>query len=235
MKKNILFLMALAAASFTLTSCGDDESEGKSRITYYPTIELTGGNFYVAEKGKAYTDPGYVSIMGGEDVTDQVVVTGSVDTNKSGLYTLTYTTAKNSDGFGASASRTVLVADPNDAAEGAFTNLASGNRVYNGNTVAYGADFRVVVYNNGNGTYTVDDLFGGWYAQRAGYGANYAMGGIITVAADGTVGMVSSLVPGWKDSLDDLSGTFDAATNTYNLVAVYNGNTMFFNMTWVKQ
>lgn len=234
MKKNIIYTMLFAAASFCLASCSDDSSADKSRITYYPTIELTGGNFYVVEKGKAYTDPGYVSIMGGEDVTDKVVVTGSVDTSKSGLYTLTYTTAKNSDGFGASASRTVLVADPNDAAEGAFMNQAAGTRVYNGNTVAYGRDFLVVVVNNGDGTYYVDDLFGGWYAQRAGYGSQYAMGGVIKIADDGTITLVDSLVPGWGDSLDDLTGTFDAATSTYSLVAVYNKNTMFFNQTWVK-
>ena len=234
MKKNIIYTMLFAAASFCLASCSDDESEGKSRITYYPTIELKGGDFYMVEKGKAYTDPGYVSIMGGEDVTDQVTVTGSVDTSKSGLYTLTYTTAKNSDGFGASTSRTVLVADPNDAAEGAFMNQASGTRVYNGNTVAYGSNFLVVVVNNGNGTYSVDDLFGGWYCQRAGYGSNYAMGGVIKIADDGTITLVDSLVPGWGDSLDDLTGTFDAATSTYSLVAVYNKNTMFFNQTWVK-
>ena len=234
MKKNILF-MALAVASFALTSCSDDTSEGKSRITYYPTIELTGGDFCVTEKGKAFTDPGFVSIMGGEDVSDKVVVTGSVDTNKSGLYTLTYTTAKNSDGFGASASRTVFVLDPNDAAEGVFMNQASGNRIYNGNTVAYGRDFRVIVYSNGDGTYSVDDLFGGWYCQRAGYGTKYAMGGIISIAGDGTITLLDSLVPGWGDSLDDLTGSFDAATSTYSLVAVYNGNTMFFKQTWVKQ
>lgn len=233
--KKIFFTMALAAATLALTSCSDDESEGKSRITYYPTIELKGSDFILTEKGKPFSEPGYVSIMGGEDVTDKVIVTGDLDTNKSGLYTLTYTTTKNSDGFGASTTRTVFVADPNDAAEGVFYNLASGTRVYNGNTVAYGRDFRVVVFNNGNGTYTVDDLFGGWYCQRAGYGNKYAMGGVISIGGDGIVSLVQSKIPGWGDSLDDLTGTFDAATCTYSLVAVYNSNTMFFNQTWVKQ
>lgn len=233
--KNIFFLMALAVASFTMTSCSDDESEGKSRITYYPTIELKGSDFVVTEKGKSFVDPGYVSIMAGEDVSDKVTVTGNLDINKSGLYTLTYSTAKNSDGFGASAARTVLVADPNDPTEGVFINQASGTRVYNGNTVAYGRDFRVVVINNGNGTFTVDDLFGGWYCQRAGYGEKYAMGGVIAIDGDGNVSLVQSKIPGWGDSLDGLTGTFDAATSTYSLVAVYNGNTMFFNQTWVKQ
>lgn len=228
--------MALAmGATIALTSCSDPESEGKSRITYYPTIELIGDKLQVVEKGKAYEDPGYTSTMAGNDVTDQVVVTGNVDTSKSGLYTLTYTTVKNSDGFGSSTSRTVFVCDPNDPKEGFFANQPTDFREYNGNKVAFGDSYNVIIYNNGNGTYYVDDLFGGWYAQRAGYGENYKMKGTIAIADDGTLSLVSSRVAGWGDGLDDLSGKFDAETGTYNVVSVYNGNTMFFNMTWTKQ
>ena len=103
MKKNILYTMLFALVALVMTSCGDKKSEGLSRITYYPSIELNGDSYLVWDKGMAYEDPGYVSELNGEDVTSQVTVSGSVDVNKSGIYTLTYTTVKNEDGFDASA------------------------------------------------------------------------------------------------------------------------------------
>jgi len=234
MKKNLIYSVLFLMSAMVLTACSDDESAGKSRITYYPTISVLGADPLIVAKGSAFEDPGCESFLNGEDVSSQVTVSGTVDTSKSGLYTVTYNTVKNSDGFGASASRKVFVCDPNDPAEGIFTNQASGNRVYKGNTVAYGSDFQVLVWSNGDGTYTASDFFGGWYNQRAGYGANYAMKGIFSIAADGSISLVSSKVASWGDGLDGLTGTFDAATATYTLQAAYNGNSMFFNQTWVK-
>ena len=67
MKKNIIYTMLFAAAAFILTSCGDDESAGFSRITYYPTIDLEGGSTIFVTKGSTWKDPGYTSMMGTED------------------------------------------------------------------------------------------------------------------------------------------------------------------------
>ena len=227
--------MVLAVASFALTSCSDDESEGKSRITYYPTIELEGGSTIFVTKGTAWTDPGYISMMGTEDVTDKVTVTSNVDMSTGGVYTVTYTTTKNSDGFGSSATRTVYVWDPSNGIDGFYTCTADGYRIYNGNQVGFNADFSILlICTSGNNIY-VDDLFGGWYNQRAGYGANYKMGGVIKLAADNTLSLVSSYIPGWGDSLDGLSGDYDAEANTFHVISVYNGNTMYFHMNWVKQ
>ena len=122
MKKNILYTMLFALVALVMTSCGDKKSEGLSRITYYPSIQLKGDSYLVWEKGVAYEEPGYVSELNGEDVTSQVTVSGAVDVNKSGIYTLTYTTVKNSDGFDASASRTVVVLDSSSAIEGFYMN-----------------------------------------------------------------------------------------------------------------
>ena len=63
----------LAVFGLVLTSCGDKDSEGLSRFTYYPTIELEGDSYLVWEKGVAFEDPGYSSTMNGEDVTITVV------------------------------------------------------------------------------------------------------------------------------------------------------------------
>ena len=158
------------------------------------------------------------------------VLSGAVDVNKSGIYTLTYTTVKNSDGFDASASRTVVVLDSSSAIEGFYMNQATSNR----NGTAYGKNFQVLVIDNGDGTISVDDLLGGWYCQRAGYGTKYAMSGVLGVAEDGTLTLIDSYVPGWGDGLDSFEGKFDAATSTINFVCVYAGS-LTFTETWVKQ
>lgn len=233
MKKNVLYTMLFAVVALLVTSCGDKETEGKSRFTYYPTIELEGDTYLVWDKGTPFVDPGYVSTMNGEDVTAEVIISGTPDVNKSGIYTMTYTTKKNDDGFDASASRTVVVLDPNSAVEGFYLTQPDSYRTYNGNEVAFGNAFEILIIDNGDGTLYVDDLFGGWYCQRAGYGTKYAMGGTISLAADGTVGLISSLVPGWGDSLDDLTGSY--ADGVFTVDAVYNKNTMHFYQTWVKE
>lgn len=233
MKKNILYSMLIALVAFTFASCGDKESEGKSRFTFYPTIELLGEASMNVDKGTAYVEPGFTSTLNGEDVSDKVTVTGTVDTSKSGVYTLTYTTTTNSDGFSASATRTVIVLDPNSAVEGFYLNSPTSYRLREGAQVAYGAAFELLVIDNGDGTYSVDDMLGGWYRDRAGYGSNYAMQALISIAEDGNVTLMQSYVPGWGDSHDDFTGTFDAATGTFNFDVVYAA--MNFVQTWVKE
>ena len=232
MKKNILYTMLFALVALVMTSCGDKQSEGLSRITYYPSIELNGDSYIVWEKGTPYVDPGYVSLMNGEDVTGEVTISGTPDVNKSGIYKVTYTTKKNEDGFDASASRTVVVLDSNSEIEGFYLTQPESYRSYNGNDVAYNGAYEILIIDNGDGTLTVDDLFGGWYCQRAGYGTNYAASGVISLAEDGTVGYIDSIVPGWGDSLDDLTGTYEDGVFTVD--ATYVG-TMHFFETWVKE
>ena len=232
MKKNVLYSMLLAVVALLVTSCGDKTSEGMSRFTYYPTIELEGDSYLVWDKGTPWQDPGYSSILNGEDVTGEVTISGAPDVNKSGIYTLKYTTKKNSDGFDASATRTVVVLDPNSEIEGFYLTQPDSYRSYNGNDVAYKNAYEILIIDNGDGTLTVDDLFGGWYCQRAGYGTNYAAFGYISLAEDGTVGLIDSIVPGWGDSLDDLTGTY--ADGVFTIDATYVG-TMHFFETWVKE
>ena len=90
-----------------------------------------------------------------------------------------------------------------------------------------------LVTDNGDGTYSVDDLLGGWYCQRAGYGTSYAMEAVISIDGDGALTCSYSYVPGWGDGLDDFEGSFDAATSTFQFTAVYAG--MDFVQTWVKE
>lgn len=230
MKKNILYTMLLMLATMFVTSCEDDSTAGLTRITYYPTLTLEGESFVVAEKGAAFQDPGYSATLQGEDVTDQVEVTSNVDTSKSGLYSITYSIV-NADGFSKSASRQVLVVDPNDPVEGVYYSAPDCYRISSGKTTVYGKSYRVYILANGDGTYTINDVLAGYYAQRAGYGNNYAMEAEFAVAADGAITLNGSYVPGWGDGLDSLeNGQFDAATGTITWKAVYVGMEFYITL-----
>ena len=232
MKKNIFFVMLVAMVGLVLTSCGDKDSEGQSRFTYYPLLELEGDDYMVVDKGTTFQDPGFTATLNGEDVSNQVAVNSNVNMAKSGVYTIVYSIV-NSDGITANAKRTVVVLDPNSAIEGFYLTQADSYRVSKGAQVAYGSDFEILIIDNGNGTYDVDDMLGGWYCQRAGYGSNYAMEATFAIEADGTVKCLYNYVPGWGDGLDDFEGTYDAATSTFQIKAVYAA--MDFVQTWVKE
>ena len=222
----------LALVSFALTSCGDKETEGLSRFTYYPLLELEGESYMVVGKGTNFQDPGFSATLNGEDVSSQVTVSSNVNTNKSGVYSVVYS-IKNEDGITANAKRTVVVLDLNSAVEGFYQITPDSYRLREGAQVAYGSPFEMLIIDNGDGTYNVDDLLGGWYCQRVGYGTNYAMAGVIAIEDDGSVICLANGVPGWGDEADAFEGTFDAATGTFNLKVTYAA--MDFVQTWVKE
>ena len=223
MKKNIFYIMLLLLTSAaTFTSCDNDSSAGVTRITYYPVLTLQGDATMHVDKGTAFADPGCKAELNGEDITSQVVTNSNVDTSKSGVYTVTYS-AVNSDGFSASASRTVIVTNPADAKEGVFTTSAL---TCNGST-KYAGNYDIVITSNDNGTYHVTDLLGGWYAQGRGYGDNYAMVGNVSFAEDGSMNLVDSEIAGWGDSLVDFSGKFDSSTGSYTWDATYVSSMVF--------
>ncbi len=217
MKKYILSVMALATV--VLTGCTDRDTEGMTEITTYPVITLNGGDMIV-QKGTEFADPGCTADLGGTDVTANVVAISNVDTNESGVYSVSYKVS-NEDGFSASASRTVVVADMTDPVEGYYAVSASSYRERLGTKVAYGKSFNICIFRDTDGSYYCEDLLGGWYCQRAGYGTNYALTGNFSVdSATGVVTLGDNHLIGWGDSADGMTdGTYDFSTHTlhYNV------------------
>lgn len=234
MKKSIIFIVVLALLTLGFTAC-EKESKGKTKITYYPTLELEGPAYAEIHVGDDYKEPGYTAILNGEDVTDQVIVAGPVDPKVAGFYQVTYTIF-NEDGFSSSASRTVVVFDPNDPIQGhwACTPESFRTNTQTAADVAYGESFEIFICGNKGVGYYVNDLLAGWYDQRAGYGEDYAMTGIIDVAKDGTISLWTSYVPGWKDGANKLeNGVFDADKKTIQYALTYAGY-LVFNVTLNK-
>jgi len=79
-----------------------NESIKERKIIYKdeesPSIELKGGNTVTIYLGSKYTEPGYsASDLCDGDITDKVVSTGTVDTEKIGTYTISYEVSDSSD------------------------------------------------------------------------------------------------------------------------------------------
>ena len=213
MKKNIFFAMIIALVSFALTSCGDKESEGLSRFTYYPILEMKGDAYITTPVGSTFNDPGCVALLNGEDVSDQIQISGSVNTSVVGFYKLGYTVV-NSDGFPASATRTVAVVDKNNFASAYFGESQYGTRHY------YNAP--IAIKKNADGTYTIEDILGGFYC----YGRyptylgqlDFFLDAVIKLNDDNTIDLVEYGDWYWGDDVPDfLDGLYDPATGTVSI------------------
>ena len=174
----------------------------ESTITKYVDIELEGDAIVTIPSGTAYVEPGYVAIEGDEDVTDAVVIDGTVDHTTVGLYTVTYL-ALNGDGFPASKSRTVIVYDP-DAPSTDLTGTWNGIRVGR-------SGGPITIEMVAPGIFYASDLFGGSYDVGFGYGSAYRLRSYIQVFADNTYIALQTNSP-WGP-WEVLSGTYDAGTN----------------------
>ena len=218
----------LALAAPVLTSCSDDETEGKSRITTYAVLELNGSAYETVQMGTAYNDPGCVATMGTEDVSSQIVTSGTVNTNQLGYYTLSYKVV-NSDGFAATASRTVAVVDKNNFASTYFAESQYGSRHY------YNAPIEIT--DNGDGTYEIEDLAGGFYCygRYPGYEPTYDfhLESIIKLNADNTIEIVECNGDNWYwgESMTLTSGSYDPATGKVTMVLDFSGTPMYVTLT----
>lgn len=212
MKKNIIYAMLLALGVITLASC-DKDTEGLSRITTYAVLEMNGESFVKVNVGGSFNDPGCVATMGGEDVTDQIQVNSNLDTSKPGFYNVNYV-VYNDDGFPASASRTVMVVDPNNFAGVYLGESEFGSRHY--------YDAPINITKRADGTFLIDDLAGGFYCygRYPGYEPTYDfhLEAILQLNADNTIEVLAQGSWYWGDPMEDVSGSYDPATGTIKLV-----------------
>lgn len=120
---NTVVTIGGVSGTFTSTTLAD---------TVAPVISLTGGNMSIVE-GTTWVEPGYSAIdnADGDISVTGVVITGTVNTNVPGVYTLTYT-ATDAAGNSASTTRTVTVTAfvPGDT-QAPSISLIGGNRTLN--------------------------------------------------------------------------------------------------------
>lgn len=223
MKKIFLYGLLFFTASLGLTSCSKDQHTD-TRVTNYIILTINGDEVVYVNAGDTYVDAGCKAEAAGQDVSDKVVTTNPVDTKVIGPYTVTYK-ATNEDGFSSSANRYVYVGEPlvGTVSPGSYRQNSAG-------TITKWSGYDIDMLTDGNGKYWVEDLLGGYYEQRAGYGSAYSMKGFLQVNADNTVDLVGGGdVAGWGDHYDDFKdGKYDPATKTISYDVVYAG--MDFNV-----
>ena len=219
MKKYISIIL-VAVLVVTAIGC-QKQSAGKTRITYYPTLTLSGDSYVLLTVGDSFTDPGFKAEMNGEDVTDQIVVNTNLDNNTPGLYPVVYSIV-NSDGISASATRYVIVHKATDKISGTYTTDAASYRDTGSAQTAMGGAYQVLIYPSENDDeYVVSDLLGGWYGQRVGYGSNYELVGTIQ-ATGGILSLVDSYLIGWGDAALGFTGTYTDGTLVWDVIYAYD-------------
>ena len=109
--KNLIYRLFVLCSLLTFIGCHEITSEDPSVLTYYAAFEMFGDETMVIPVGTSFIDPGVKATIKDQDVSDRIVVMGTVDADAVGLYTLTYSVT-NDDGFTTSVTRTVIVEDP---------------------------------------------------------------------------------------------------------------------------
>ncbi|HEX5172033.1 MAG TPA: BT_2262 family domain-containing protein [Cyclobacteriaceae bacterium] len=189
--KKYSYIKLIALLSLALfTGCEDKDSEGVSRITYYPEFTLNGDEELVLSVGDSYTESGavvkegdseieYTTTYAGTYITGPV---GSIDTSVEDIYVVNYT-AINKDGFPGTASRIVNVVGQGDLVnniEGWYTSTVV--RDVGGGGPAYTDMEYVIIAKTGANTYQISDGIGGYYDLGRQYGTAYAATGATLTA-----------------------------------------------------
>ena len=208
MKKS-LYLIVCAAALFVLGSCQKLTTEGMTRTTYYPVLDLEGDNPYVVVLGGSYVEPGFTATLNGEDVSAGVTVSSDVDTSAPGIYSVTYS-ATNEDGFSASINRDVYVLNPGGIDNVYSSHARMGSRDYQ--------NLPIVITKYAEDTYLIEDLCGGFYCygRYPGYEPTYDFHAeaLFQINADNTISLVGAGPWYFKNSFDygNFTGTYDPET-----------------------
>lgn len=211
MKKSF-YLIVCAAALFVLGSCQKLTTEGMTRTTYYPVIDLEGGNPFVVPVGQSYVEPGFTATLGGEDISDAVSISSNVNTSTMGVYQVTYS-AVNEDGFSGSLTRTVVVANP-----GSIETVYDSHSIYGSRQYHNPLSLTEV----SDGVYAIDDIMGGFYClgRYPGYevnGYDFWGEGTFQINEDNTLSLLSVGPWYFLNSFDysTFEGTYDPETGAF--------------------
>ncbi len=110
MKLNIYKLFFAISLGLLIGCSPEDPIE--SDITNYAVFQMNGQQYSFSQLGVDYVDPGVTATEDGNEI--EVEVSGEVDVNTPGVYTITYS-ATNTDGYPATTTRYVAVGDEETA------------------------------------------------------------------------------------------------------------------------
>lgn len=210
MKTVKYLIVALLLVSFA--SC-EREYDDVAKVTYFANITITGDKIVFVPLGADYADEGATATESDESI--DVEVKSTVDTSKEGSYSVSYT-AKNSDDFKKTVSRTVNVYLPN----GIGTDLSGTYIADVARTPGESFTENPVTLTSAgvNGLYFISDWIGGFYDKGRKFGSGYSFTGVIQILDDNSVVEISMKNP-WNDPFDSVVGTYNPTTHTISYSA----------------
>lgn len=208
------------------------DSEGISKITYFPEFTVNGDLTVYVPSNSEYVDAGASAEENG--VSIPVTTTNTVDVTTPGQYVVVYS-ATNSDGFEGTATREVTVYDANvneglTGVEGDYSadvDRNDGGEAYIGLSVTLSKSTDIP------GVYLTSDWIGGFYAQGRAYGAAYGFVGLMQINASNEIIELSMSNP-WGDPFDYVEGTYDPGTGEIAYDAYWLDGTYKFAVTLTK-
>lgn len=229
MKKYILFKLILASLVLFFTAC---EKHDTKEVSNDYSLELKKGEQVISQLNDNYEDPGYVAMFGNTDVTKDVVVEGTVNVKKVGLYPVKYT-YKPKNGPEISRVRKVIVCDSSVKVdiEGKYVTTEETHRMRNGVETKYSGQ-NVVVSKIAPGFFEVSDFLGGYYEQPPrGYGAAYAASGYVQVKDDNTITFLSANPTGFGITVTGINGgIYDPSDSSIYWEADFAGMTFYVKL-----
>lgn len=182
MKKILIYITVVAG----LAACNDPETEGISRVTYFPEFVMEGSDLLVVDDPATYTEPGIEVLEQGAPIdfttTYEGRYTGYSSTTTVGTeddeYTVTYG-ATNRDGFSATATRSVIVTPTGDFQ----TSIAGAYLAQTVRSTDEGYDELIIMISEVSpGVFEITDALGGFYTDGRALGDDYLVVGLqITV------------------------------------------------------
>jgi len=238
MKKAFIYT---TLAALTLMGCNLDlETEGISRITYFPEFVMEGEDFYIIDEGDPFVDPGIQVLEQGTPIPFTSTFrgryrgySGSTIGTDADQYSLTYD-AVNKDGFAASESRTIISVTTGNLVT-SIEGLYSSDPVRI-TGVSYDPSL-VMIWKVAPNVYEISCSVGGFYADGRGDGdISLAYGGTITVNNLATNDF--TFTPAFIDNFGVVVGitsmTVNAATKTITFVAEGDFANGFWNVTMTQ-
>jgi len=236
--KNITFTF-LAISLLAMVSCEKKyDTDGLSRLTYYPIFTMAGDPVVVLSVGDAFTDPGVTAEANGAQIDVASSVLGdyfgnsgdAVNTDAADRYVITYS-AVNSDGYAGTTERVVYVANTGDlvtSIEGLYTSHVF--RIGGGAPEFNGLEY-VMIAKVSDNVYTISDAIGGYYDLGRAYGGAYRATGL-EITANNIAGNDFSFndpitVGPWPEALTIDGMTVDAGTKTIELNSTWEAGYTF--------
>ena len=215
--KTFTYLLGL----YILAGCHDITTEDVTFVTTFVTFEMEGKQVISHPMGASYQDPGVRAFENGVEVTSKMQTSGSVNTDETGIYSISYS-ATNADGVPNSTSRTIVVYEPTPSImkSGMYTVSSDSNRDGD-NSLEYANGNTVFIYQVEPGIFYISDLFGGYYEIGRRLGSNFATAGWL--ALTGTdISLCKSDITPWGDSFDSVSGTYNESTKTLTYTGLWD-------------